>query len=138
MAKVIRLESPLAVYLPRKTMDDKKIILNLNYYRNWQHHLNNQIKQVFKELMHKQFDDRGLQGFKFKNPVDVEFQYFKPTKRISDKSNVFTVQSKFLYDAMVQYGMFEDDNDDWIKHEHLLPTVHDKDNPRCEWLFKEL
>ena len=46
--------------------------------------------------------------------------------------NVIAVTSKFLLDAITEYGCWEDDNDDYVKTETLLPTEYDKENPRVE------
>ena len=41
---------PLFVMIPRKTMPDKKRIINLNYYRNWQGALSNIIKKAYTAI----------------------------------------------------------------------------------------
>jgi len=125
--------SPLHVYQPRKTKADVKTILNLNQYRNWDFRVSNLVKQLYKDQMHKVFDEMNLQGQKFLGPVTVDFTYYKGSNRISDKGNVFAVQSKFLYDAMVTYGLLQDDNDEFVKQEIIHPTKYDKFNPRCEF-----
>ena len=42
------------------------------------------------------------------------------------------VTSKYLLDALTNLGCWEDDNDDFIKTETILPTKIDKENPRVE------
>jgi len=63
---------------------------------------------------------------------------FKPTKRILDKMNVISVVSKFLLDAITEYGCWEDDNDNFVKTETILPTELDRKNPRVEIIIKEI
>jgi Holliday junction resolvase RusA-like endonuclease len=46
--------------------------------------------------------------------------------------NAIAVVSKFLLDAITHYGCWEDDNDEFVKTETLLPTVYDKGNGRIE------
>ena len=54
---------PLYITLPRKTKKDKKISLNLNWYRNVNFHTNNEVKKKFKEIVKPQ-----LVGTKYKTP----------------------------------------------------------------------
>ena len=52
--------------------------------------------------------------------------------------NVVSIVSKFLLDAITEYGCWEDDSDDYIKTETILPTEIDKLNPRVEITIKEI
>ncbi len=63
---------------------------------------------------------------------------FKPSKRRLDKMNVIAVTSKYLLDAITELGCWEDDNDDYVKIEKLLPTQYDKGNGRVEILIKTI
>lgn len=110
--------------LPRKP---RKVAMNMNSYRNWQGHQSNNYKQLFTESLREQ-----LEGKKIKTPVEITMQVFKPTKRRLDKGNVYAVIAKFCYDAVSSYECWEDDNDNFIFTETILPTVHDKENPRVE------
>lgn len=122
---------PFAVYLPRKTKKDVRVPINLNWYRNAQHFQSNQVKKIYMELVRSQ-----LEGLQLETPVEVTYQVFKPTRRRLDKMNVASITSKFLLDAMSELGVWEDDNDDFVKTETILPTVHDKDNERVVVCFK--
>ena len=124
---------PLRAIIPRKTKEDNLETLNLNYYRNWQGHQNGNIKKCFHEQI-----KHLLVGVKFNNPVNVTWRLYKRDKRVSDKSNVYSIQSKFVFDSMTQMGCFPDDNDDFIKTETQLPTRIDKVNPRCTFIFTEV
>ena len=123
--------APFAVYLPRKTTKDKRIPINLNWYRNAQYFENNQVKKQYMETVKSQ-----LEGLQLQTPVEVTYQVFKPTRRRLDKINVASITSKFLLDAMSNLGVWEDDNDNFIKTETILPTIHDKGNERVEVCFK--
>lgn len=129
----VKIIVPLHVYLSRKTMADKKVLLNLNAYRNWKGVVSNNIKKAF----HLAIEDQ-LNGVTFSNPVEVEFTLFKGSRRRTDKQNFSSVLSKFLYDSMTTCGCWEDDNDEQIKTEILLPTQIDKDDPRAEFVFREI
>lgn len=130
--KQLKITIPTFVTLPRKTKKDKKCYLNLNSYRNWCFQVNNIIKQAVKDSL------SYLKGTELRTPIKVQFQYFKPTKRITDKSNVDAVARKFVYDALVEHKVIPDDNDDHIKEELMLRTIYDKENPRIEFVFTEI
>lgn len=129
----IKLTCPLHVILERKTKKDRKIHINLNTYRNLQYIVENQAKRKFKELMKPQLD-----GIKIDTPVEVTYQVFKGSRHKSDKMNFVSICSKYLMDAITEFGCWEDDNDDVIKTEIILPSVLDKDNPRIEVLIKSI
>jgi len=124
--------SPVNVLLPRKTKKDKKIILNLNIYRNLHHRINNDAKKQYNLLMKKQ-----LQKKKFKTPVEIDFRYFKGTRRKCDKANILSIQEKFFCDALVHYKCIPDDNDEYIGLTRYLPTKYDRGNARVEIIIKE-
>ena len=117
----------LFVLLPRKTMDDRKVIINLNGYRNWHYLVSNQIKKQYKEDIAPQ-----LEGLVFPTPISIEFIYYKGSRRRSDRSNVLSIHEKFFCDALTELGCIEDDNDDYIKETKYKSGGIDKDNPRVE------
>lgn len=119
--------SPIFVLLPRKKVKDKKVILNLNNYRNWNHFLSNDIKKAYKNYIKEQ-----LSGVKFDSSIIIILQYFKKNNRITDKANVLSIHEKFFCDAMVELGCIKDDNDNYIKYQIYLDTIIDKENPRVE------
>ena len=106
---------------------DKKYAINLNVYRNLHYHVNNKIKVIYKNLVKEQ-----LENIKFDGKVSIKYQVFKPSRRKLDKMNVVSITSKYLMDALTSCGCWEDDNDDVIKDEHILPTEVDRNFPRIE------
>ena len=52
--------------------------------------------------------------------------------------NVVSIASKFFLDAVTEFGCWDDDNDDNVKTEIILPTELDKDNPRVEITIKTI
>lgn len=130
---VHKIISPLHVIIPRKTKKDRRIALNMNVYRNLHHSVNGQAKKLYLELIREQ-----LEGLHIQTPVEITYKVFKPTKRILDKMNVVSVVSKFLLDAITELGCWEDDNDNFVKTETILPTEIDRSNPRVEVLIKEI
>ena len=125
--------SPLHVTIPRKTKKDRRIALNMNVYRNLHHSVNGQAKKLYLELLREQ-----LEGLHIQTPVEITYKVFKPTKRILDKMNVVSVVSKFLLDAITELGCWEDDNDNFVKTETILPTEIDRSNPRVEIIITEI
>ena len=125
--------SPLFVTLPRKTVKDKRIALNMNTYRNLHHRISNDAKKAYSDALREQLKDLSIQ-----TPVEVTYKVYKASKRRLDKMNVISVVSKFLLDSITDYGCWEDDNDDYVKTETILPTELDRENPRVEIIIKEI
>ncbi len=123
----MKITCPLYIDLTRKTKKDRRVYINMNSYRNLHYLVSNSVKRAYKEALREQ-----LEGVTIETPVDVTYQVFKGSKRRLDKMNVIAVTSKFLLDAITEYGCWEDDNDDYVKTETLLPTQYDKENPRVE------
>jgi len=125
--------SPLFITLPRKTVKDKRIVLNLNIYRYLYHRIINDSKKAYSEALKEQLRNLSIQ-----TPVEVTYKVYKGSKRRLDKMNVISVVSKFLLDSITDYGCWEDDNDDYVKTETILPTELDRENPRVEIIIKEI
>jgi|TARA_B110001469_G_scaffold104738_1_gene103764 Holliday junction resolvase RusA-like endonuclease len=126
--------SPLAVFLPRKTMRDKKQILNLNNYRNWMHIISNQIKIAYKDAM----KDQLAATVKLKAPITIEFTYWKPSNRRSDRANVLCIHEKFFCDALVEAGWIEDDSDEYLIKTTFKGGDLDRLNPRVDITITEV
>ena len=128
-----KITSPLFVDLPRKTKKDKRVYLNMNTYRNLHHRINNDAKIRYLEAIREQLD-----GLSILTPVEVTYKVLKGSKRRLDKMNVIAVTSKYLLDALTNLGCWEDDNDDHVKTETILPTGLDRDNPRVEIIITSI
>lgn len=123
----MKIISPLYIDLKRVRSKNKRVYLNMNSYGNCNTFVNNEVKKYYCKLMYSQ-----LYGVIIPTPVEITYQVFKKSKRKLDKMNVVSVTSKYLLDAITNYGCWEDDNDDFIKTETILPTKIDKENPRVE------
>jgi len=128
-----RIVTPMYIDLERKTKKDRRVYINMNSYGNVNHFINNQVKIKFKNVIAEQ-----LTGITILTPVEIVYQVFKPSRRRLDKMNVIAVTSKYLLDAITEIGCWEDDNDDYVKKETILPTVYDKNNGRVEILIKTI
>ncbi len=116
---------PTYVTIPRKTKEDRKVILNLNVYRNLHHMTNNQAKAEFKKEVHC---DCPLPS----PPYRFTYTLYQATGRATDVANVCCVVDKFACDALVELGAIPDDN-----HKVVAEVVYryggvDKANPRVE------
>lgn len=105
----------------------------MNWYRNAHYLESAKIKKLLAAFIHDQ-----IEGVELETPCTVSYQVFKPTKRRLDKMNVIAVTSKFVLDALSEAGVWEDDNDDFVKTETILPTELDRENPRVEVIFKTI
>jgi hypothetical protein len=123
----MKMVSPLEVCLPRKTMDDKKILINLNVYRNLHRFSENQAKKIYCELMEDQ-----MEGVVLKTPITLTYSLYKRSKRKLDKANILCIVEKYFCDALVYYECIPDDSDEYITWSHYETGGTDKDNPRAE------
>ena len=133
METIINLKCPLYVDLPRKTKKDKRVYINMNSYRNLHFLVNNQVKKMYLEAVRSQ-----LEGLTIQTPVEITYKVYKKTARRLDKMNVVAITSKYLLDAVTELGCWEDDNDDHVKTEIILPTELDRANSRVEVIIRSI
>ena len=123
----MKIISPLYIDLPRVRTKPKRVYLNMNSYGNTNTFTNNEVKKAYLEAIREQIEGKVIH-----TPIEVKYKVYKQSKRRLDKLNVVSVVSKYLMDALVNLGCIEDDNDDFVKTEIILPTELDKENPRVE------
>ena len=128
----MKLISPLFVDLPRKTKKDKRIYLNLNYFRNLHFVINNQAKVIYCSQMRKQ-----LEGLVLKTPIVLTFILYRKDKRKGDRANPLSICEKFFCDALVHWGCIENDTDEFIESSHYYTGGIDRSNPRVEIVVEE-
>lgn len=116
---------PLYITLPRKTKKDKKVALNLNWYRNVNFHTNNEVKKKFKEIVKPQ-----LIGTNYTTPYWLCLTIYY--SRLSDLDNWDAVITKYFNDAMVELWCVTDDNMEYFIEKHTIVWWIDKNNPRME------
>tara|TARA_R110002153_G_scaffold133586_2_gene282599 strand:- start:91 stop:498 length:408 start_codon:yes stop_codon:yes gene_type:complete len=129
----IILTCPLYVDLPRKTKKDKRVYINMNSYRNLHFLVNNQVKKMYLEAVRSQ-----LEGITIQTPVEITYKVYKKTSRRLDKLNVISVTGKYLLDAITDLGCWEDDSDEFVKKETILPTELDRANGRVEVTIRSI
>lgn len=121
----------MSVTLPSKTKKDKKIILNLNNYRNLHYRISNDAKIQYKK-------DLKIDSIEKFSCCELEYKYFHGNNRPVDLSNPCSVIDKFACDALTELGFWKDDNINHIKKVTYVWGGVDKDNPRCELTINEL
>lgn len=130
--KKYKFKAPLAIKLSNSPKA-KAYRINLNQYRNWHFQVSNNLKIKYKKLLADQ-----LSGLKINPPVEITFTLFNDSKRRIDRSNVLSIQEKFFCDALVEFGCFPDDNDNYIKRTIYQSGKVDSKNGRVEIEIKEL
>lgn len=138
MPKQLILKQSGYVMIPRKTVADKKIPVNMNAYRNLDRFVNNDAKKQSAINVKKYLEETGQDHIRFTKPVTITFKYVKPTRRRLDKSNVYAAAAKYFYDALVELGVLIDDNDDFIGVETILPTEYKKGISEITMVFTEI
>lgn len=121
-----KISMPLSIYLPRKTMLDKKYIINFNNYHIWHRMVRNQIKQKYAEIVFSKLPKVKLLTF------EVSYSLFKGSSRRCDRNNVFYMHDKFFCDALVKAGVVQDDSDEYYLNTNLGGVELDRENPRVE------
>jgi hypothetical protein len=101
---------------PLRLKVNKKIYpLNLNYYRNANHYLNNSAKKKYEKIMFAEI--YKLPKF---DKIKLEFILHRNNKRRIDRHNVCCIVQKFFCDALVNKGKLIDDNDKYIISEKYI------------------
>lgn len=126
---------PLYVDIPYKKLKKKpkRYYFNLNQYRNWHPHVNNDLKKRYKEIAQE-----FLQELKFDNKIELLFVLWKKDKRQIDRANPLCIHEKFFCDALTEFGCIPDDNDDFIEESRYRTGGIDRANPRVDIIIKEL
>ena len=94
---------PISVIIPHKTKPGKKLMLNMNNYRNWHHQVQSAAKHLFEPI--------SGQGFSA-NKIRICYHVEKTTKRRYDTMNIISIVDKFFLDWLVNNGRLLDDTCD--------------------------
>lgn len=127
-------EFEVPIRLTAGVVKKKVYYLNLNGYKQWQFHLSNMLKKLFKVSVAASI--RKLKPVK--NACKVTFTIFYPTKRLFDIDNVGSVICKFTMDALTEFEILEDDNYTHVTNIEFVFGGVDRDNPRCVVKIEEL
>jgi ABC-type uncharacterized transport system permease subunit len=121
---------PLEVMIPRKTREDKKVILNLNIYRNAHHMTLNQAKTEMARHVSMAVVESGEEIPS--PPYIFTYTIFPSTGRKFDLGNVCSIIQKFTDDALIEIGAIKDDSYKVVQEVVYKFGAIDKENPRAE------
>ena len=111
----------------------KKILVNMNWYRNAHYMVSNNVKKLYKKIVHDVFKNRNVQ---LKGRIHISFSiYIK--RRGSDGGNIRSVIEKFVLDALKDEGVIKDDTFEDIVSDNAAYFL-DRINPRCDIIIKEI
>lgn len=127
----MKLTLPLTVMLPRKTKADRKVILNLNHYRNDHHMILNPAKILYKDHVAVAYAKAGAKELP-SPPYLFTYTIFPDSKRAFDLGNVCSIVQKFTDDALIDLGVIKDDNFKIVRAVNYRFGEVDKENPRAE------
>lgn len=116
--KVIKISLPIRMSLKDKKIGGKQpknYFLNLNVYRNLNMHVNNNLKKRFKENMISILEEMNIERDLYLKQITVDYEIFFPDKRARDLMNIGSIIDKFALDTIVDYGIIDDDNHNFIK-----------------------
>lgn len=119
---------PIAVMLPRKTMADKRILLNQNRMHHVDRFTYNLAKIEFDKIVSPQLQNINR---KYEH-VKLVFYYYNGVKRLCDLSNNCVFIDKFLSDSLVKAWIIPADDYSVIKEVNYVYWGYDKDNARVE------
>lgn len=139
----MKLLLPLSVIIPRKTKEDRKVMLNLNIYRNLHHMTNNQAKAIFKDdlatmMIYDYHWDIKRPELLLKAPYRFTYTLYQQSGRATDVANVLSIVDKFTCDALVELAVLPDDNHKIVKEVVYRYGGVDKENPRAELEIESL
>lgn len=124
------LSLPLSVTIPRKTKEDKVVILNMNTFRNLHHMVMNQAKIAWVEIVRLEVT-KEVRWHVFP-PYLFTYTVFPSSGRAFDLANVCAAIQKFTDDALQELGVIENDNYKHIRAVRYEFGKIDKEHPRCE------
>ena len=119
-----RLTVPL--FLVKGKTKPKKYWLNLNNYRNWAFHLNNDLKIQFKNEINIPEVDKPI------SICSIKYRFFYPSNQRRDIDGSLAVIAKYAQDALVDAGVILDDDYTVVKKIVGEFAGIDRANPRCE------
>jgi len=117
-----------------KTKPSKTFLVGMNWYRNVNPYLNNEVKKHYSDLIYAQLKELPTKP-EFKYRLTIKLYYSNPS---CDGSNIFAMMEKFTLDALQKLNWVKQDN---VKY-HLGTTTkvveQDKNNPRVEIELEEV
>lgn len=129
MTNTYNLSVPYWLIIPRKTKEDKRVILNFNEYHNWYPTTRNNYKQFYTEQIGSII--RKLPKMSHIELIEYKV-FYERNGKYPDTRNITNLVDKFFCDALVYYEIVEDDDHFTISSTKDTWGGVDKDNPRIE------
>lgn len=127
----MKIKIPLHINIPRVKSEDKKIMLNMNVYRNLHHMTNNKAKTIFKELI-SSYLSASCSALNLLPPYRFTYTLYQASNRSTDIANILSIVDKFTCDALVELGVIKDDNCKILSEVVYRYGGVDKEDPRAE------
>ena len=108
-------------------------MLNMNDYRNAHYQVLNKAKVEYKRIMRE--DILQLPNM---SKVSISYEITLGDNRRHDGMNICSVTSKFFLDALVEYGILQDDNMKFVLHEEWNGNGIEKNNGKVLIYIKPL
>lgn len=129
-----KLVVPYYYFQERKKKKSRNIMLGMNWYRNANHHLSNDIKKHYHEIVRNQLESfEGDSICKYR----IKYRLFYKSKS-QDMMNIISVIDKFVQDGLVEFGLVKDDNVQYCKRVVCEVVEQEKVNPRIEIELEEI
>ena len=106
----------------------KKGAINVNWYRNAHYQTSNSAKIKFKKMIKAQLD----QFDKIETPIKIKYTYYKKANNSPDLDNFVGTVKKFFQDALVESGLIEEDNINFIVESSERYGGLDREKPRVD------
>lgn len=100
----------------------KNYYLNLNAFSNWHGIVRNNVKKKFTRCVY----DEIKRLPRMKKIHSLKYTLVRTTKRLRDRMNVYSIVDKFFCDALQEYGVIDDDSDDYINSFEFTKTEYIK------------
>ena len=125
-----RFTLPIYLTFKLKTKKDRKISINLNWFRSSHHRDYEKAKAQYCEEMAEQIKafDPLPDDAKFK----IHYDFYAAANNGPDLDNFTGAAKKFFQDALVKYGFIHDDNVNYIIANSEKYCGIDTKNPRIE------
>jgi len=133
MAEHIHIVVPCYYTQHFKTKEPKTFLVNLNWYRNAYHFVQNEVKQWYNTMIIQQLQAQKAVPIKGHYEVAIVYHY---KNVVTDLDNVAAMGNKALNDAAQAYGLVENDNVKFCKKSAYYVGEHDKENPRLEMFIR--
>jgi len=114
-----------------KTKKDKTFLVGLNWYRDANHFIQNEVKKHYHSLVENQKVEESYPGA---YSLWIKLYYKNP---IADGHNIVAVVEKFVLDALQGCSVTKNDNVRTHLGTFWFVDEQDKDNPRVEITITE-